>query len=71
MTTTQFLDNKNGPLNINGHRKSYGDYIHRYMREYAKQKVEEVFELQKTKYISGETGYLIKEDREEVLNGIK
>jgi hypothetical protein len=41
------------------------------MIEFAKLHVEKIKELQMAKYFAGETGYIKKEEWEEILNNIK
>jgi len=45
--------------------------VKKWMIEFAKLHVEKIKELQMAKYFAGETGYIKKEEWEEILNDIK
>ncbi len=51
--------------------KTIGDDIIDLMNAYAKMYVEKVRDLQQAKYYAGETGYIKKDEWEELLTNIK
>ncbi len=51
--------------------KTIGDDITDLMNAYAKMHVEKVRDLQQAKYYAGETGYIKKDEWEELLTNIK
>ena len=65
-TAEEFLIKENLPTDILS-----GDDINYAMIEFAKLHVEKILELQHLKYYAGETGYIKKEEWEELLTNIK
>ena len=65
-TAEEFLIKENLPIDILS-----GDDINYAMIEFAKLHVEKILELQHLKYYAGETGYIKKEEWEELLTNIK
>ncbi len=51
--------------------KTIGDDITDLMNAYAKMYVEKIRDLQQAKYYAGETGYIKKDEWEELLTNIK
>lgn len=51
--------------------KTWQENFHQTMIEFTKLHVEKILELQHLKYYAGETGYIKKEEWEELLTNIK
>lgn len=65
-TAEEFLKREDLPTDILS-----GDDINYAMIEFAKLHVEKILKLQHLKYYAGETGYIKKEEWEELLTNIK